>query len=498
MKKNVLIATMMLFGFGVSAQGTLQLNSPKPAVKPAISFNKESKSASMRTMTCGNDTTWYSYLKEETQGTSTYFLGTAETVITEWSQSFLNTGTLTVNGISFWGGVQDDINPAQTLTANVILYNVSGTLQPTTVIATQSILLNTTVGFQTAMFSAPQTVTGNYAVAIQNSSATDTIAIVVNNAATGVGTYAEGLSYVNAPTFGGWYAATDAFTAPAAYEPIIAPVISYPINTNYTMSPSATTMCLGTALTFTNTTTPAAILNNRMYNYGAYNAFWNTVPDSIYAWDMGDGSPLQWSTNAAYTYPASGLDTVTLYTIGGLFTSCLDTKETFLNITPNAVASFTENSTASPLIAFTSTSTGAVTYAWDFGDGSPVDNTANPSHTFSPGTWTVTLTVTSAGGCNTSTSSSVVTVISTDIANATMGIFNVYPNPSNSGLFTIDMFAVTKANIEVYNMIGELVYSTAVVSSTTSLDLSGLGAGVYSMKVISEDNNIVKQIVITK
>ena len=47
-------------------------------------------------------------------------------------------------------------------------------------------------------------------------------------------------------------------------------------------------------------------------------------------------------------------------------------------------------------------------------------------------------------------------------------------------------------------MIGELVYSTAVASSTTSLDLSGLGAGVYTMKVISEDNNIVKQIVITK
>jgi hypothetical protein len=79
-----------------------------------------------------------------------------------------------------------------------------------------------------------------------------------------------------------------------------------------------------------------------------------------------------------------------------------------------------------------------------------------------------------------------------------MGVFNVYPNPSNSGLFTLDMFAVTKANIEVYNMIGELVYSTAVASSTTSLDLSGLGAGVYSMKVISNDKNIVKQIVITK
>lgn len=495
MKKNLLIATMTLFGFGAFAQGTLQLSTPKPTAKPAISFNKESKSASMRTMTCGNDTTFYSYLKEETQGTSTYWLYNVDPTITEWSQTFLNTGTLTVHGISFLGGVQDAVNPAQTVTATVVLYNVDALNVPTTPIATQTILLNTTIGISTAMFASAQTVTGNYAVAIVNTTTTDTIAILTNNAT--VTTYTETLSHINAPTFGGWFEIS-ALAAPDAPEAIIAPVLSYPINTDYTMSPSATTMCLGTALTFTNTTTQTAILNNRMYNYGAYNAFWNTVPDSIYVWDMGDGSPLQWSTNAAYTYPASGLDTVTLYTLGGLFTSCLDTKATFLSITPNAVASFTENSTASPLIAFTSTSTDAVTYAWDFGDGSPVDNTANPSHTFSPGTWTVTLTVTSAGGCNTSTSTSVVTVISTGITNATMGVFNVYPNPSNSGLFTLDMFAVTKANIEVYNMIGELVYSTAVASSTTSLDLSRLGAGVYSMKVISNDKNIVKQIAITK
>lgn len=495
MKKHLLIATITLFGLGAFAQGSLQLSSPKPAAKPAISFNKGTNSESMRNMTCANDTTFYSYLKEETEGTSTYWLYTAEATITEWSQTFLNTGTLTVHGISFWGGVQDAVNPGQTLTATVVLYNVNASNVPTTAIATQTILLNTTVGFSTAMFATAQTVTGNYAVAIRNTSATDTIGIVTNNAA--VATYTETLSHINAPGFGGWYEVS-ALAAPDAPEAIIAPVISYPIATNYTMSPAATTMCLGTALTFTNTTTPTAILNHRMYNYGAYNAYWNTVPDSIYAWDMGDGSPLQWSTNAAYTYPAAGLDTVTLYTLGGLFSSCLDTKETYLNITPNAVASFTQNTTASPLIAFTSTSTGAVTYAWDFGDGSPIDNTANPSHTFGVGSWTVTLTVTSAGGCNTSVTTQNVTIVATDIANANMGTFNVYPNPSNTGLFTIDMLTATKANIEVYNTLGELVYSSAVATSSSSLDLSGLGAGVYSMKVISSDRNIVKQIVITK
>lgn len=495
MKKNLLIATMVMFGFGAFAQGSLNLNSPKPTVKPEISFNKGTNSESMRTMSCANDTTFYSYLKEETEGTSTYWQYTADAVITEWSQTFLNTGTLTIHGISFWGGVQDAVNPGQTLTATVVLYNVDGANVPTTQIASQTILLNTTVGIKSAMFTAAQTITGNYAVAIRNTSATDTIAIVTNNAA--VATYTEVLSHINAPGFGGWFEVS-ALAAPDAPEPIIAPIISYTIATDYTMSPVATTMCLGTALTFTNTTTPTAILNHRMYNYGAYNAYWNTVPDSIYAWNMGDGSALQWSTNAAYTYPAAGLDTVTLFTIGGLFKSCVDTKETYLTITPNAVASFTQNTTASPLIAFTSTSTGAVTYAWDFGDGSPIDNTANPSHTFPVGSWTVTLTVTSAGGCNTNFITQNVTIIFTDIVNATIGVFKVYPNPSNTGLFTIDMLASTKANLEVYNMIGELVFSTIVTTSSASLDLSSVGAGVYTMKINTNDKNVVKQIVITK
>lgn len=495
MKKHLLTATMVMFGLGAFAQGSLHLNSPKPTAKPEISFNKGTNSESMRNMSCANDTTFYSYLKEETEGTSTYWLYTADATITEWAQTFLNTGSLTVHGISFWGGVQDAVNPGQTLTATVVLYNVDVTNTPTTTITTQTILLTTAVGFNTAMFTVPQTVTGNYAVAIRNTSATDTIGIVTNNAQ--VATYTETLSHINAPGFGGWYEVS-ALAAPDAPEPIIAPVISYPIATNYTMSPAATTMCLGTALTFTNTTTPTAILNHRMYNYGAYNAYWNSVPDSIYAWGMGDGSPLQWSTNAAYTYPAAGVDTVTLYTLGGLFNSCLDTKETYLTITPNAVSSYTYDASASPLVAFTSTSTGAVTYAWDFGDGSPIDNTMNPTHTFPVGTWVVTLTVTSAGGCNTNVSTQNVTILATDITNASVGVFNVYPNPSNTGLFTIDMLASTKANIEVYNMIGELVYSSVVTTSSASLDLSSVGAGVYTMKVNANDKNLVKQIVITK
>jgi len=323
MKKNLPIALLLFCSSLSFAQGLSIANARKSAVAPSTHIRPNHET---RSMTCANDTTLYTLLKEENLGTSTYYTTDMYNgVITEYSQTFLNTGTLTVNGISFFGNVTDFVNPAQTVTATVVLYNVNASNTPTTQITSATILLNTTFGQYTAMFTSPVTVTGNYAVALKNTSTTDTLTVFLNDAMTA--TYGESLGFLNAPAFGGWLAPSVAFGAGIESEGLIAPVLSYPIATNYTMSPAATTMCLGTVLTFTNTTTPTNILTNRMYNYGAFNAFWNSVPDSIYVWDMGDGSPLQWSTNAAYTYPAAGLDTVTLYTLGGLMSSCLDTKE---------------------------------------------------------------------------------------------------------------------------------------------------------------------------
>ena len=50
-------------------------------------------------------------------------------------------------------------------------------------------------------------------------------------------------------------------------------------------------------------------------------------------------------------------------------------------------------------IEFTNTSTDAVSYSWNFGDGSPADLTENPTHTYEEaGTYTVVLTVQDIAG----------------------------------------------------------------------------------------------------
>ncbi|MEM2878240.1 MAG: PKD domain-containing protein [Candidatus Hadarchaeales archaeon] len=70
--------------------------------------------------------------------------------------------------------------------------------------------------------------------------------------------------------------------------------------------------------------------------------------------------------------------------------------------TPSGLnASFTyspSNPQAGQNVAFTDTSTGdIVSWSWDFGDGN-TSTDRNPTHQFSAGTYTVTLTVTSSGG----------------------------------------------------------------------------------------------------
>ncbi len=72
-----------------------------------------------------------------------------------------------------------------------------------------------------------------------------------------------------------------------------------------------------------------------------------------------------------------------------------------------------------------------------------------------------------------------------------------YPNPS-TGLITVSSSENIKYVI-VYDKVGRLVYETAVGSeSTILLDLSFAAAGVYSVHVITENQQIIENIVIQK
>jgi hypothetical protein len=73
----------------------------------------------------------------------------------------------------------------------------------------------------------------------------------------------------------------------------------------------------------------------------------------------------------------------------------------------------------------------------------------------------------------------------------------VYPNPS-TGMVSVALTEKGSNKIDVYNMIGERVYSTSTSSNYVSFDLSNQPNGVYFIKVTSNGEVTTKKILLSK
>jgi gliding motility-associated-like protein len=131
----------------------------------------------------------------------------------------------------------------------------------------------------------------------------------------------------------------------------------------------------------------------------------NTQAGVNYIWDFGDGSPISNEASPVHEYTLPGLYTVSLTAIGA--GGCTNVhNEQAVQVLPKGIADFTADvlppdSLALPFssVQFTDQSSNAVSWFWDFGDGSFSKET-NPNHLFSEeGLYAVTLTITDAAGC---------------------------------------------------------------------------------------------------
>ena len=172
----------------------------------------------------------------------------------------------------------------------------------------------------------------------------------------------------------------------------------------------------------TNATTGTAPLNIQFTDTSTGNI-------NTYNWDFGDGTTST-EQNPTHTYNTPGTYTIT-ETVTGLGGTNSQTQTNLITANyPAPIASFTTNATTgtAPLnIQFTDTSTGNInTYNWDFGDGT-TSTQQNPTHTYNtPGTYTITETVTGLGGTNSQTQTNLITAnypapIASFTTNATTG-----------------------------------------------------------------------------
>jgi hypothetical protein len=146
-----------------------------------------------------------------------------------------------------------------------------------------------------------------------------------------------------------------------------------------------------------------------------------------------------------------------------------------------------------------SASTGGTTYSWNFGNSSTGSGVnANGTYTAN-GTYNVTLIVSNACGSDTLTQA--VTVSGIGVAEAALAAsFQAYPNPTRGKVeLSFSLMHSNAATIEIMDLSGRVVWvESAEVNGTyrRELDLSAYAAGVYLVRVSSEDGVVARRLVV--
>ena len=165
--------------------------------------------------------------------------------------------------------------------------------------------------------------------------------------------------------------------------------------------------CASLAYQFNNTTTAIKPFSNKSF-----------------IWDFGDGTTQAAGTGSViHTYAAAGTYNVKLLLVDSNYCNEPDSVVQQVRLATNVKAQFITpaNGCVPYMASFNNTSLGGQTFAWDFGDGSPIVNQTNPSHLFaSTGNYTVKLIVTDNATCNKTDSS----------------FFAITVNPTSTSSFT--------------------------------------------------------------
>jgi len=239
--------------------------------------------------------------------------------------------------------------------------------------------------------------------------------------------------------------------------------------------------------------------------------------------------------SAPYAYSWSNGDTtrVVHHLVPGTYTVCVTDSNkcmacTIVTITgrhPHCSADFDmhRDTTAGMYTAINeSWGSGKLTYLWTWGDGSPSDTSANPSHTYAtPGSYQICLTITDTAGCS-STDCDILNVrkhghdagsFTLNVVSGTgagniatphpVGAWNLYPNPSSgTTLITYSLTQKTGVSITVYDLSGKEVMqlenkaNLSAGSYQDEINAGSLQPGTYLINIRTTSGSETKRLTI--
>jgi hypothetical protein len=272
--------------------------------------------------------------------------------------------------------------------------------------------------------------------------------------------------------------------------------------TSYTLEPGTITgpipFVITAGVTTSYTLTGMDASNCKSFNLATSNVLVNPSPTvTVASGTICQGQSFNMMPSGAITYAITGgfatvtpgaAGTYTYAVTGTAGNGCTNTVPVVSSLTVNPNP--TINVTASrPYICKGETAilTASVadTYSWSTG---ATTNTIALSTTLTPGNQTYTVTGTTNAGCSRSKTASVYVFACTGIEEVAGSTgLSAYPNPSN-GLLQLKFETIHKnTSLAMYDATGRLVISREVIVAETQLDLSGLAAGLYYLKVKNGD-----------
>ncbi|MEP7263466.1 MAG: PKD domain-containing protein [Bacteroidota bacterium] len=182
-------------------------------------------------------------------------------------------------------------------------------------------------------------------------------------------------NYTNAGSYNVSLITTDSYGCIDTFT-LAQPVVIFDPRANFTIAGNSTG-CLSLPVQFQNTSTGA----------------------STYLWNFGDGTT-DTTANPIHTYTTPGVYTVSLTATISICSNTKTTANLVTIISPQCNFTFATNTLCLPITAtYTDLSPSAVSWLWDFGDGT-TSTLQNPVHTFTaPPTGQVSLTIIDQFGC---------------------------------------------------------------------------------------------------
>lgn len=154
--------------------------------------------------------------------------------------------------------------------------------------------------------------------------------------------------------------------------------------------------------------------------------------------------------------------------------------------------------------AFTDYSTGGATsWEWSFPGGEPATSTdQNPVVVYAaPGAYDVSLTIGNGTTTNTLFKAGYINVeYCTDVAVNRNPAVSIYPNPaSSSATITFEGMSGT-VNLRITDALSKTVYSQANIPANASktINVKGMAAGMYFVKVENNGKQLIRKLVVTK